>query len=240
MPPDADPPALGYPGGMTGRADSRSLRRLAACLVLGLCALRPDPGVAQGLVGFGFLPVFAWPDIGPDIWPDIWPDTWPKGSEEGPGVGRRWSGSYARLSTGFEAVSSRHFGSYAGPTIGFEGGRMWQEGRFVYGITGGFDYLAATSGGLMPGFGGLTYTRDFAGAVQVKVGALLTPDVLLYGRVGAAAVHGTVRAGATPVSAPFSRDDIAVLPNAHVGVEWAITDRLSVAVEAGVVGGGLR
>lgn len=213
---------------MTGRAASRSRRRLAACLATGLAlgpaALGPAPAAAQGFVGFGFLPVFAWP----------------KSLEEGPGVDGRWSGSYARLSTGFAAVSSRHFGSYAGPTIGFEGGRMWQEGRFVYGISGGFDYLAATSGGLTPGYGGLTYTRDFAGAVQVEVGTLLTPDVLLYARAGAAAVHGTLRAGATPVSTPFSRDDIAVLPNAHVGVEWAITDRLSLAVEAGVVGGGLR
>ncbi|WP_093568088.1 hypothetical protein [Methylobacterium sp. 174MFSha1.1] len=222
---------------MTGCAASRSRRRLAAfsprrlvaCLTLGLGALAPDPGRAQGLVGFGFLPVFAWPET-----------TWPKSLEEEPGVDGRWSGSYARMSTGFEAVSSRRFGSYAGPTIGFEGGRLWQEGRFVYGISGGFDYLAATSGGLTPGFGALSYTRDFAGAVQVKVGALLTPEVLLYARGGVAAVHGTIRAGATPVSGPFSRDDIVVLPNAHVGVEWAITDRLSVAVEAGVLGGGLR
>ncbi|WP_245524333.1 outer membrane protein [Methylobacterium nonmethylotrophicum] len=203
---------------------SRSVRRLAACLALGLGALAPDPGAAQGFAGFGFLPVFAWP----------------QGlREEGPGEGR-WSGSYGRLSTGFEAVSSRRFGSYAGPTIGFEGGRLWQDGRLVYGIAGGFDYLATTSGGLTPGFGGLAYTRDFAGAVQVKVGTLLTPDVLLYARAGATAVHGSLRVGATPVSAPFSRDDIAVRPDAHVGVEWAITDRLSVAVEAGVVGPGLR
>lgn len=226
--PGAKRRGLGYRGRMTGRAASRSRRRLAACLAtslaLGPGALGPAPAAAQGFAGFGFLPVFAWP----------------KSLEEGPGVDGRWSGSYARLSTGFAAVSSRHFGSYAGPTIGFEGGRMWQEGRFVYGISGGFDYLAATSGGLTPGYGGLTYTRDFAGAVQVKVGTLLTPDVLLYARAGAAAVHGTLRAGATPVSTPFSRDDIAVLPNAHVGVEWAITDRLSLAVEAGGVGGGLR
>ena len=35
------------------------------------------------------------------------------------------------LTTGFEVSSSKQFGSYAGPTVGFEGGRMWQEGRFV-------------------------------------------------------------------------------------------------------------
>ncbi len=217
---------------MIAPADRRP-RRLAACSVLcaalgvatsGVAALRPDPAAAQGLAGFGFLPVFAWP----------------RGLEDRLGGESRWSGSYARFSTGFEAVSSRRFGSYAGPTIGFEGGRMWREGDFVYGIAGGFDYLAATSGGLTPGFGGLSYTRDFAGAVQVKVGTLLTPDVLLYARAGAAAVHGTLRAGATPVSMPFSRDDVVVQPDAHVGVEWAITDRLSVAVEAGVGGYGLR
>ncbi|KMO40742.1 outer membrane protein [Methylobacterium variabile] len=205
---------------MTGPAASRPLRRLAACLLLGTCALRPDPAAAQGLIGFGPLPVFAWP--------------LPPGDEE-----NRWAGSYARLSTGFAAVSSRHFGSYAGPTLGFEGGRLWQEGRFVYGIAGGFDYLAG-GGALTPGFGRLAYSRDFAGGVQVKVGTLLTPDVLLYARAGATAVHETWRVGATPVSVPFSRDDIVVRPDAHVGVEWAITDRLSVAVEAGVVGRGLR
>jgi hypothetical protein len=144
------------------------------------------------------------------------------------------------MSTGFEVSSSKHFGSYAGPTVGFEGGRMWQEGRFVYGIVGGFDYLSAIGGGPTPGFGRLAYSRDLAGALQVKVGALLTPDVLVYGKAGAWAVHDQLRFGATSLSQPFSRDAIAVRPDASVGVEWAITDRLSVAVEAGVTGGGVR
>ncbi|MGY2050707.1 outer membrane protein [Methylobacterium sp. JK268] len=115
---------------------------------------------------------------------------------------------------------------------------MWQEGRFVYGIVGGFDYLAAAGG--LPGPGRLALTRDFAGGLQVKVGALLTPDVLLYAKAGAAAVHETLRVGASPVSAPFSRDALAVRPDAGVGVEWAVTDRLTLGVEASVVGGGLR
>ena len=83
--------------------------------------------------------------------------------------------SYARLWTGFEVASSKHFGSYAGPTVGFEGGRMWQEERLVYGVVGGFDYLAAIDGGATPGLGRLAYSRDFSGAVQVKVGALVHP-----------------------------------------------------------------
>jgi outer membrane immunogenic protein len=28
---------------------------------------------------------------------------------------------------------------------------MWQEGRLIYGVIGGFDYLAATGGGVTPG-----------------------------------------------------------------------------------------
>jgi len=164
-----------------------------------------NPAAAQGIspfTGFASLPSFAWPQ--------------PAGGEES-----RWAGSYARLSTGFEVVSSKHFGSYAGPTVGFEGGRMWQEGRLVYGVVGGFDYLAAIGGGATPGFGGLGLSRDFAGALQVKVGALVTPDVLLYAKAG-------------PFSLPFAREDVAVRPDARVGVEWAVTDRLSVSVEAGV------
>lgn len=218
------PTALGYPVRMTGRADPRLLRRLAACLMLGGCVLRADLAAAQGVppfIGFGPLPSFAWPQ--------------PAGIDES-----RWTGSYARMSTGFAVASSNRFGSHAGPTVGFEGGRMWQDGRFVYGVVGGFDYLAPAGGNLMPGFGGLAYSRDFAGALQVQVGTLLTPDVLLYAKAGAWAVHERLRFGATSSAQPFAREDVAVRPDARVGVEWAVTDRLSVAVEAGVTGSGLR
>jgi outer membrane immunogenic protein len=173
------------------------------------------------VTGFASLPSFAWPR--------------PAGGEES-----RWTGSYARLSTGFEVSSSKHLGSYAGPTVGFEGGRMWQDGRLVYGVVGGFNYLAAIGGGATPGFGSLAYSRDFAGTVQVKVGALLTPDVLLYAKAGASAAHEKLSFGATSVSLPFAREDIVVRPDARVGVEWAVTDRLSVGIEAGVAGRDFR
>ena len=68
----------------------------------------------------------------------------------------------------------------------------------------------------------------------------LTDDVLLYGKVGAWAVHERLRFGGTPVAPLYDREQIAVRPDARVGVEWAITDRLSVAVEAGVVGNRLH
>jgi hypothetical protein len=205
---------------MTTLADPRTLRRFAACLMLTVAA--PGVAAAQGapFTALTSLPSFAWPQA--------------PGAEES-----RWAGSYARMSTGFEVSSSKRFGSYAGPTVGFEGGRMWQEGPFVYGVTGGFGYLAAV-GGTTPGFGGLAYSRDFSGALEVKVGALLTPDVLLYAKAGALAEHGKFEFGATRSSLPFSREDIAVRPDARVGVEWAVTDRLSIAVEAGVAGRGLR
>jgi outer membrane immunogenic protein len=209
---------------MTGPADSRPLRRFTACLLLAGGTLCSGPAAAQfapSFIGFGPLPAFAWPQA--------------PGEPES-----RWSGSYARMSTGFEAVSSKRFGGYAGPTVGFEAGRIWREGALVYGIGGGFDYLAAVGGGMTPGFGGLAYTRDLAGALQVKVGTLLTPDILLYAKAGAWAAHETLRVGPTALSQPFSREDVAVRPNAQVGVEWALTDRLSVAVEAGVIGGGFR
>ena len=123
---------------MTSLPDSASLRRFAACLVLGGAALSPELAAAQGLpfTGFTALPSFAWPQ--------------PAAGEDG-----RWAGSYARLSSGFGVSSSKRFGSTAGPTVGFEGGRMWQEGRLVYGVVGGFDYLAAIGGGATPGFGAL-------------------------------------------------------------------------------------
>ncbi|MEG9526854.1 MAG: hypothetical protein MIL41_13960, partial [Hyphomicrobiales bacterium] len=149
---------------MTRRAASRPLRP-AAGLCLGLCLLQASPAAAQALlwpsIGFAPLPSFAWPETAEDAY-------------------GRWTGSYARLSTGYAVTSSRHFGSYSGPTIGFEGGRMWQAGPILYGISGGFDYLAGLDGNLTPGYGRLAYARDFAGALEVKVGTLLTPDVLLY------------------------------------------------------------
>ena len=195
-------------------------RRFAACL--GLCLLPAFPAAAQAflpLVGFAPLPSFALDPV------------------EDAG---RWTGSYARLSTGYAVSTSRHFGSYSGPTVGFEGGRMWQEGPILYGISGGFDYLAGLGGNLTPGYGRLAYSNDFAGSLEVKVGTLVAPDVLVYAKTGALALHQTLRVGPTPGSLPFTRQDIAVRPVAGVGVEWAVTDRLSLAVEAGVVGGGIR
>ena len=76
--------------------------------------------------------------------------------------------------------------------------------------------------------------------MQVKAGAILTPDVLLYAKVGALATHEKLSFGATSSWLPFAREDIVVRPDARVGVEWAVTDRLSVAVEAGVAGRDLR
>lgn len=205
---------------MTSTAVPRSSRRLAACLTVVGGLLSADLAVAQGISpfdGVASLPSFAWPR--------------PALADES-----RWAGSYARMSTGFEVSSSKHFGSYAGPTVGFEGGRIWQEDRLVYGVSGGFDYLSVLGGGATPGFGGLAYSRDFAGALQVKVGALLTPDVLLYAKAGAVAAHERLRVGAYSSSPPSTRENIAVRPDAGVGVEWAVTDRLSVAVEARVAG----
>jgi outer membrane immunogenic protein len=205
---------------VTRPARLRPPRRVTGCLILAGLAASANPAAAQAgpfSTGPGSLPVFAWPQ--------------PAADEES-----RWAGAYARMSTGFEVSSSKRFGSYGGPTVGFEGGRMWQDGRLVYGVTGGFDYLSVIGGGATPTFGRLAYSRDFAGALQVKVGTLLTPDVLLYAKAGGLAVHETLRFGATPLSQPFARETIAIRPDARVGVEWAVTDRLTLGVEAGVVG----
>jgi hypothetical protein len=211
---------------MIRRVTSRPSRHVLAGLVVGACCSGAGPAAAQALlgpsIGFAPLPSFAWPQPADDD------------------MTARWTGSYARLSTGYAVASSRHFGSYSGPTIGFEGGRMWQEGSILYGISGGFDYLAGISGGLTPGYGRRTYTGDFAGTLEVKVGTLIAPDVLVYAKAGGVALHETLRVGPTPSTLPITRQDIAVRPVAGVGVEWAVTDRLSLAVEAGVVGNGIR
>ncbi|GJD34602.1 outer membrane protein [Methylobacterium aerolatum] len=198
--------------------------RVVRAAILGVPLLAAAPAAAQVFpfsVGFGPLPSFAWP----------------REVEDGQG---RWAGSYARLSTGFEAVSSKRFGGYAGPTIGFEGGRLWQDGNLVYGFSGAIDALIPASGGGIPGYNRLSYSRDVAAAFDAKVGTLLTPNVLLYGKVGAYAVHETLRAGPTATSLPFSQDQVALRPDARVGVEWALTDRTTLSLEAGVVGNRLR
>jgi len=188
---------------------------------LGLTLLAAPAARAQAFLpftGFDALPSFAWPETGTG-------DT-------------RWEGSYARMSTGYQVTSSKHFGTFSGPTVGFEGGKMWREGQFVYGIVGAFDYMQPIGGYGTPSFNSVAYTRDFAGAIQFKAGALVTDNVLVYTKLGASAVNGTWRYGATPGSLPFNRSDIAVGPDARVGVEWAVTDRLRLSVEAGVSRGG--
>jgi opacity protein-like surface antigen len=192
-----------------------------------LCAavLMSGPAQAQSWLpfsGFAPLPSFAWSE------PTVAPG------------GVKWEGSYARISTGFNVTTSKRMGTTAGPTFGLEAGVMKREGDFVYGIVGALDYMPAFGGYGTPGFGQASYTRDFSGAFQIKTGVLLTPEVLVYTKVGMMAANETYRYGATPWSAPFSRSDIAVRPEARAGVEWAVTNNLTLGLEVGVVGQAIR
>lgn len=192
-----------------------------------LCAFALSTSGAQAQAflpfsGFDALPSFAWaqPTLAPG--------------------GVKWEGSYARISSGFQVTSSKRFGSYAGPTFGLEAGTMRQEGNFVYGVIGALEYSPVLGGYGTPGFGQTTYTRDFSGAFQIKAGVLVTPEVLLYTKVGAAAINESWRYGATPFSAPFSRSDIAIRPEARAGVEWAVTNNLTLGFEVGFTGQAIR
>lgn len=194
-------------------------RLLAACLTAGFLA--PAAADAQAFLPYGFspLPSFAWAQ----------PEATPS-----------WEGSYARISSGFLVSSSRHYGTFAGPTLGFEGGRMWRDGNLVYGIVGAFEAITPFGNYGSARFGSLSYTRDFSGEIQFKVGTLVTDNVLLYTKVGGIAAHETWRLGGASIGRSISRDDIAVRPDARVGVEWAVTDRITLGIEAGVTGPGLR
>lgn len=171
------------------------------------------------LTGFATVPSFAWSE---------------------PTLSPKWDGSYARISTGFQVSSSKRLGTNAGPTIGLEAGKLWREGNVVYGIVGALDYMPAIGGYGTPGFNSVAYTRDFAGAFQLKTGVLVTPDVLVYTKVGASAVNESLRFGATSFSGPFSRSEIAVRPEARAGVEWAVTDKLTLGLEVGISGQAIR
>lgn len=199
----------------------------SACLSSAVCAATLFAGEARAqswlpFTGVAPLPSFAWSE------PTLAPG------------GVRWDGSYARISTGFSVTSSKRMGTTAGPTFGIEAGTMRREGNFVYGIVGAVDYMPAVGGYGTPGFGQVGYTRDFAGAFQIKTGVLVTPDVLLYTKVGMSAANETLRYGASPWSAPFNRSDILVRPEARAGVEWAVTNNLTLGLEVGVVGQAIR
>ncbi|RYE80308.1 MAG: hypothetical protein EOP19_19115 [Hyphomicrobiales bacterium] len=173
------------------------MKLLSAGTALAALLATGAPAQAQAflpLSGFGILPSFAWsqPTLSPG--------------------GVKWEGSYARISSGFQVTSSKHYGTSAGPVIGLEAGKMWRDGDFVYGIAGALEFSPAFGGYANPGFNRATYTRDIAGAFQVKAGVFATPDVLLYTTVGLAAANETFRYGSTSFSAPFSRSDIAVRP----------------------------
>jgi opacity protein-like surface antigen len=171
------------------------------------------------LSGFAPLPSFAW---------------------DSPSLSPKWEGSYARISSGFQVTSGKHIRTSAGPTIGLEAGTMRREGNFVYGIAGAIDYAPAVGGYGYPSFGNAAFTRDIAGAFRVQAGVLVTPDVLLYTSAGLSAANETWRYGATNFSSPFSRSDIAVRPEARAGVLWAVTDKLTIGLEASVIGQQIR
>lgn len=206
-------------------AGTARMRLLSAGAAFVALAAFGTPAQAQAflpLSGFGILPSFAWspPTLSPG--------------------GVKWEGSYARISSGFQVTSSKHFGTSAGPVIGLEAGKMWRDGDFVYGIAGALEFSPSFGGYANPGFNQASYTRDITGAFQLKAGVFATPDVLLYTTVGMAAANDTFRYGATQFSTPFSRSDIAVRPEARAGVEWAVTDKLTLGFEVGVVGPAIR
>lgn len=201
------------------------MRQVLASALLGVSLLAPGAVRAQLLlpdIGFTSLPSFAWPQSEPAA------------------DARVWEGSYARMFTGFQVTSSRRFGTSAGPTVGFEGGRLWRDGDVVYGLSGGFQAMAPFGGYASPSFGRLGLTRDLEGLIQAKAGILVTDSVLVYAKGGFLAAHETVRFGGSNLSPSFSRSDIAMRPDARVGVEWAVTDRLTLSIETGVAGPGLR
>lgn len=207
-----------------GRGIAR-VRTLSITAALGALLLAAAPAAAQSFLpftGFSILPTFAWSE------PTLAPG------------GVKWEGSYARISSGFHVSSSKRFGTSAGPTIGLEGGKMWRDGDFVYGIVGALEYSPGFGGYTNPGFGEVSYGRDIVGAFQFKAGVLATPDVLLYTKLGMAAANDTFRFGATPFSAPFTRSQIAVRPEARAGVEWAVTNNITLGLEVGVVGQAIR
>ncbi len=192
-----------------------------------LCALVLTASGARAqaflpLGGFSDLPSFAW--TAPTLAPG----------------GVTWEGSYARISTGFQVTSSKHFGTFAGPTIGLEAGTMWRQGDVVFGIAGAIDYVRPLGGYDTPGFGSTVFTRDVAGAFQLKAGYLAAENVLIYTKVGMVAANETWRYGATPFSTPFKQSDIAVRPEARAGIEWAVTNNLTLGLEVGVVGQPIR
>lgn len=198
------------------------MRSLLLSGVFGAAVLFAGHAQAQAWLpfsGFSTLPSFAWSE------PTLTP---------------KWEGSYARISTGFQVSSSKRLGGNAGPTFGLEAGTMKQEGNFVYGIVGALEYAPAFGGYGTPGFGQTAYTRDFAGAFQLKAGVLVTPDVLVYGKVGLAAANETWRFGGSQWSTPFTRSDIRVRPEARAGVEWAVTNNVTLGLEVGVVGEAIR
>lgn len=201
------------------------VKLLSAGTALAALIATGAPAQAQAslsLAGFGMLPSFAWSE------PTLSPG------------GVKWEGSYARISSGFQVTSSKRFGTSAGPVIGLEAGKMWRDGDFVYGISGALEFTPSFGGYANPGFNQASYTRDIAGAFQVRAGVFATPDVLLYTSVGMSAANETFRYGATPFSTPFSRSDIAVRPEARAGVAWAVTNNVTLGLEVGVIGPEMR
>lgn len=192
-----------------------------------LCAVVLSAGASQAqaflpFTGFATLPSFAWSE------PTLAPG------------GVKWEGSYARISSGFQVTSSKSLGGSAGPLVGLEAGKMWRDGDFVYGIVGAVEYAPAIGGYGTPSFGNVAYTRDIAGAFQVKAGVLAADNLLLYTKVGMAAANETWRYGASPFNTPFNRNDVLVRPEARAGVEWAVTNNLTLGFEVGVIGQAVR
>jgi opacity protein-like surface antigen len=182
-------------------------------IAAGLLAAAPAQAQIVGATGFG-VPSFS--IYGP-------------GHSDGK---PRWEGSYASVSSGFSVTKFRGGPTIATPEVGLAMGRNWREGNIVWGVEMAGSYApmnARWSGPSNPMFS--EWNRDFSGVARIKAGVLVTPDVLLYSSVGAAAVHDRFKAA--PALGGLSRDEVNIRPDVRAGVLWAATPNLTLGFEVG-------
>ena len=171
--------------------------------------------------GFSSLPTFAWAE---------------RLARSAHGSG---TGAFARVSSGFEVTFVQALRDRGRADARLRGRPDVARGRpSLRHRRQPSTQWRRSAGTAVPAFGRtILHARPRRSALQFKLGTLLVrDDVLLYSKLGFGAVHGDVPTSDRHLlSSALTREDIAIRPDARVGAEWAITDRLSVAVEVGVV-----
>jgi outer membrane immunogenic protein len=136
-----------------------------------------------------------------------------------------WSGFFVGIgaSYGFGTFDTSASAGFDHGGIGsILAGYNWRVGNLLYGLEGELS-SGALGANVLPGFSGYATNLDYQGALRARMGVLVSPSLLVFGKVGASLAGMTLTENQTAVAVSQSFSGYQV----GAGLEYKLSSQLS-------------